>query len=170
MDRGRKWGIQKGRPGVWATPGQAPSLPEFFYVVVALAVAILLITLAITYFGVFNQSKETSVTGNKIKVAREIAGYAEKCWEEHRYGMDSESAICKTIDMDAEEVVTEYDVTEFLNCDVFPNNECEDADCSFCESEKFNQSNRLEWDVSSQKAEIQIAYSGSKRIIEIEEV
>jgi hypothetical protein len=150
--------------------GILESISEFFQVVVALAVALFLIILAVTYFGLFNQSRDTGVVGSKDTVASKIAEVVEKCWEDHRYGMDSQSAICKTIDMEADELVKESDVTKYLHCDIFPNSACVDGDCSSCTSKRYSQTDRLVWDVSDKKAVINIAYSGSKRVVEVEEV
>ena len=150
--------------------GILESLPEFFQVVVALAVALLIIMLAANYFGIFNQSRETGVAGSKEKVAETIAKHAQRCWDDHRNGMDPTSAICKTIDMESDELVTELDVTKFLNCDAFPNSKCDIGDCSFCTSKKYTQTDRLVWDVASKKAVVEVAYSGSKRVVEVEEV
>jgi hypothetical protein len=66
--------------------------------------------------------------------------------------------------------VTESDVVKHLNCQLIPDNKCESGDCSSCTSDKYDDQDKVKWDVSKKDTKLKITYFGSERVVYVEEV
>jgi len=146
------------------------SIPEFLQIAVAIVVALLLISLIFYFSNIFSQERTSSLTGDKEFVAEKIAGFIKTCWRDNREGFSSKSSVCKIINMTSDEIVTERDVTNYLDCEIIPNNKCEPDDCSSCTSNKYSNQDKVEWYVVRAQTKIKISYDGSNRIIKVSEL
>jgi len=130
--------------------GILESIPEFFQVVIALAVAIIIIAMATQLTGVFNKPP-TQLSGSKYSVAQSLSKLVSECWSKHRNGLDAESAVCNVLNISSNGVVEKSDVTELLNKKVLPED-------------------KLVWSLTKNETAIKITYSGYDRVIEVREI
>jgi len=150
--------------------GILESIPEFLQIVVGIAVAIILFGLIFNFTGLFKDKNAISVSGKKDNVAKSLAKFIEDCWKNNREGLAPDSKICKIVSIKSEDLVTELDVTKYLNCKLIPNNECESGDCSQCISDRYEDQDRVKWDVAKKETKLKITYSGSERVVYVDEV
>jgi len=150
--------------------GILESVPQFFYIVIAIVVALLLFGMLFQFFGQFKKSEEISISGNKDDVAKKITTYIQECWRDNREGLNPNSDVCRIIDMNSTEIVKEYDVTKHLDCKLIPNDRCDPDDCSSCKSPDYPEQDKLIWDVQDKEGKIKISYSGSDRRIEVVQI
>jgi len=149
--------------------GVIETIPNFIYILVAIAVGLFLFSLLYNYSDLFVQ-KQTALKGDKNYIAKKIADEIENCWKLHRNGLDSVSGICKELSINSKENLTEKDVTQFLDCQSIPNINCTPENCSFCTSDYIKDQDKLKWFVKNKKATIEISYSGFERCIKVEEI
>lgn len=149
--------------------GILESIPDFFQIVVALAIGIILIVITFRFFALQNQNTNIEISGNTDQTSQRIAGYVLACWSNHRQGLDSQSAVCNTIKISTNTLITEKNVTKFLDCATLPNNACLPDDCSSCVSSRYPDSSqdRLTWDFDNSTSYMEISYVGSDRIIQV---
>jgi hypothetical protein len=145
--------------------GILESIPEFMQVAVALVIGIVLILITYQFFNSMQQSSQLVISGSKFDMARIVAQQITNCWQNHRYGLDSESDICKIITINSQNNFTEEDVVKFLDCSVIPDNVCVPNDCSKCVSTKYEDQDKIKWDVNIFPTNISIAYSGDQRAV-----
>lgn len=150
--------------------GILESVTGFFQIIIALAVIVILFLMIFRFSNVFKQSDEITMKGSEITIAKDIAKYVQDCWSKHRSGLDPDSAICKTLHVNISETITEYDVTQFLNCDVIPNNDCSPFDCSLCASSKYPDQDKLKMENIKGDITVKISYSGARRIVEVKKI
>ena len=150
--------------------GILESVPEFFQIIVALGIAVLLMMLTANFLGLFNKSDQVYAKGTKFDVAKVLARNAADCWKNNRNGLSDRSQVCKEAKIDSNELVTEYDITKVLDCQTLPNNYCSDGDCSFCASSRYPTQDRLVLDLKNKNTTVRISYSGSSRQIEITDI
>jgi len=150
--------------------GILESVPQFFYIVIAIVVALLLLSMTFQFFNQFKRSDELKIAGNRMDVAKKIAAYIQECWTENREGLNPNSDVCKIVNMNSTELVTEYDVTKSLDCKTIPNNKCDPNDCSNCKSSNYPDQDTVVWDVRDKESKIRISYSGSDRKIEVVQI
>ncbi len=149
--------------------GIIEAIPAYLYIIVAFAVGILMVALLYRYSGLFFE-KNNTVEGNRIQVAEILAQLTMRCWNENGRGTDPDSDVCETLDLKSSDIVTERDVTEFLDCEILPNSDCSPEDCSFCDSLFYDDMNKLDVNINSNTAKIKISYYGHLRKIIISEV
>jgi len=130
--------------------GVLESIPEFFQVVIALAVAIIIIIMA-TQLADILKKPPSQIVGTKYQVAQGLSKLIADCWSSHRNGLDAESAVCNVVNVSSKEVVTKEDVVSLINKKILPED-------------------KLAWSVSSNETSVKITYSGSERIIEVKEI
>jgi len=130
--------------------GMLESIPEFFQVVIAIAVAIIIIAM-VTQLGSVFKTPTTQVSGSKYRVAQSLSKLITECWSNHRNGLDSESAVCNVLNVSSNEVVEKSDVVELLNKKVLPED-------------------KLVWFLTKNETAIKITYSGSERVVEVREI
>jgi hypothetical protein len=150
--------------------GILESIPEFLQVAVAIAIGIILIVMTLQFFGNMQQSNTLKISGNRLSMAKVVAQQIQSCWKDHRYGLDSESDVCKTIQIDSGTGFSEKDVVQFLDCSSLPDNDCVPDDCSKCVSDKYDNQDKIRWDVQGFPSNISITYSGSDRTIFVEQL
>jgi len=150
--------------------GVLESIPEFFQVVIALAVAIILFAMIFQFSGMFKQTDQSILSGKKSDVAKSLAKLIEDCWRNNREGLSPDSAICKIIDIKSDQLVVELDVVSNLNCNFIPDNNCTPNNCGSCISNKYANQDKVLWEVSKNETKLKITYSGSDRIVEVKEV
>jgi hypothetical protein len=145
--------------------GILESIPEFMQVAVAIAIGILLITITFEFFRNTQQSNQMTISGTKDDMAKAVAQEILTCWKNHRYGLDSESDICKMININSANKFSEKDTIKFLNCATIPDNSCPPDDCSSCTSGGYTDQDKIKWDLQNFPANISISYSGDQRAI-----
>jgi len=146
--------------------GALEAIPGFLYIAIGIAVGLLMLFLTYKFLGGFTSNKNI-INGDETKVAMKLAKIAEKCWKEHKMGLDSRSAICRTLKLNAQSMIYEKNITMFLNCNLLPNSDCYPDNCEFCSSERYEDSDRLDLYIETNECEIQITYSGNDRKIVI---
>lgn len=134
-------------------------------IAVALAIGIILIIMTFQFFRGIQQSNVLKISGSKVDMAKTVAQQIATCWKDHRYGLDSQSDICKIVQVDSTSGFSEKDVLQFLDCATLPDNDCAPDDCSKCVSEKYENNDKIKWDVTKFPSNISITYSGSDRTI-----
>jgi hypothetical protein len=149
--------------------GILESIPEFLQVVIGIAVAIILFGLIYNFTGIFKDKGDVSITGKKDDVAKKLATFIEDCWKDNREGLAPDSKLCKIVGIKPNDLVTESNVVKYLNCNLIPNNECESEDCSNCVSDRYENQDRVKWDVTKKETKLKITYSGSERVVYVEE-
>jgi len=149
--------------------GILESIPEFLQVIVAIAIGITLITMTFQFFRGFQQSNTLKISGTKMELAKIVAQQIATCWKDHRFGLDSQSDICKTIQIDSVTGFSEKDVVQFLDCSILPDNDCVPDDCSKCVSDKYDNQDKIKWDITHFPSNISITYSGADRTIFVRE-
>jgi hypothetical protein len=149
--------------------GILESIPEFFQVLIALSVTIILFAMVFQFTDIFRQSDKITLTGKKEDLAKNLADIIQDCWRKNREGLSPNSAICKTVNLKSDKLVTELDVVRNLNCNYIPDNKCKGEDCSFCVSKKYPDQDKISWHATKAKTELKITYSGYDGIIEVEE-
>lgn len=150
--------------------GILESIPEFFQIIVAIVLCILLFTLLFQFWKSFSQTGEITVSGNKDQVSTDLAKYIQDCWRDNREGLGPESAVCKIISVKSSQKFSELDVAKKLDCNFLPDNDCSPDDCSFCKSQRYDQQDRLIWNVTNRQTKIKISYSGADRVIYVDEL
>jgi hypothetical protein len=154
--------------------GILESIPEFFQIVIALAIAIILIATTFYFFSTQTKGSNVEISGSVDQISTRLVDYVQNCWKDHRNGLDSQSAVCNIatikISMPGRvDTVTEANVTKFLDCKTIPNNACLPDDCSKCTSSKYveDQQDKIKWEFNNSTIYMQISYSGFDRVIEI---
>jgi len=150
--------------------GILESIPEFLQIVIGIAVAIILFGLIYNFSGIFKEKGDVSVAGKKDDVSERLAKLIEDCWKNNREGLAPDSKPCKVVGIKSDDLVTEVDVVKYLNCKLIPDNSCESGDCSQCISDKYDDQDRIKWDVTKKETKLKITYSGSERVVYVEEV
>ena len=145
--------------------GILESIPEFMQVVVALAIGIVLIVMIFQFFQSTQQSKEIVISGSRLDMAKTVAQQILTCWKNHRYGLDSQSDICKLIQINSLNKFSENDTLKFLNCNTIPDNDCPPDNCSGCISRNYDDQDKIKWGLTDFPANISISYSGGERAI-----
>ena len=142
--------------------GILETIPEFFQIIAAIAVAGLLLVLVFQLTGVFNYSSDSNLSGDKQKILSAIAKFIETCWDQNRNGLSPNSAICKYVNISSQTAVTEFDVTKLLNCENIPNSNCTPGNCAFCTSSRYTDQDKVKWFISDDR-NFTITYDGSER-------
>ncbi|MGC9310433.1 MAG: hypothetical protein ACP5E4_01780 [Candidatus Aenigmatarchaeota archaeon] len=150
--------------------GVLETLTDYMYIIVALAIGALMLFFVAKYSGLFGADDRSVVYGDSDMVARKLAEEIEACWDKHRSGLDAESDICAQISVSFKGTLTEWKVTKLIDCKALPNSECLPANCSFCTSQYFDDTNKILWSVKSNETIIEIAYSGDERKIKVRDV
>jgi len=145
--------------------GILESIPEFMQVAVALAIGIVLIVITFEFFRNTQQSNQIQISGSRFDMAKSFAQEILSCWKDHRYGLDSESDICKLVIIKSSTGFSENDTLKFLDCKIIPDNDCSPDDCSTCISDKYADQDKIKWEVQKFPANISIAYSGDQRAV-----
>lgn len=149
--------------------GAIETLPNFIYIIVAVAIGLFLFSLLYSYSGLFKE--ETAILeGDKNYIAGKIADEIEDCWRLHRNGLDSVSGICRELTINSSDYFTEKDVTGFLDCQSIPNVNCAPENCSFCTSDYFDNQDKIKWFVENKEGIIEISYLGFERVIKVGEI
>ena len=146
--------------------GILETIPEFFQIIAAIAVAGLLLILVFQLTGIFNYSSDSNLSGDKQKIASTIAKFIETCWDQNRNGLSPNSAICKYVNISSKTIVTEFDVTRLLNCENIPNNDCTSGNCNFCKSSRYTDQDKVKWFISDDR-NFTITYDGSERDVHV---
>jgi hypothetical protein len=148
--------------------GILESIPDFFQIVVALAIGIILIAITFRFFALQNQGNIT-VSGNTDEASQRIANYILDCWKNHRQGLDSQSAVCSNIRLNTNVLITEKNVTKFLDCETLPNDACLPDDCSSCISSRYPEGSqdRLTWNFDNSTNYMEISYLGFDRAVKV---
>lgn len=144
--------------------GILESIPEFFQILAGLAVAGLLLVLVFQLTGVFRNSSDTNLSGDKLQVASNLANLIQSCWDQNRNGLSPTSAVCKYVNLTSSTVVSEFDVTKKLQCDAIPNNLCSPDNCSFCVSSRYSDQDRVKWFITDDR-NFTISYDADTRSI-----
>ena len=149
--------------------GILESIPEFFQIIVAIAIALILIVITFHFFASQNQGNNIEVKGNVDQVSSRVAQYLSNCWNDHRQGLDSVSAICFTVKINTATPITEKNVTKFLDCGTIPDNNCTPDDCSKCTSSRYpdNSQDKLIWNFDNSTQYVEISYLGANRSLKV---
>src|SRR3989338_449921 len=76
------------------------AISSYLYVIVALIVGVIMLLMIAKDSHVFTpEEKNITIGGDKEKVAKSIAKIIEKCWEDHRKGLDDKTSSCKEINI-----------------------------------------------------------------------
>jgi hypothetical protein len=145
--------------------GILESIPEFMQVLVAIAIGIVLITITFEFFSSIQQSNRATISGTSSDLAKAVAQQVLSCWQNHRDGLDSQSAVCKIIQINSANNFSENDTLRYLNCNTIPDNVCPPNDCSSCISSNYADQDKIKWDVTTFPGNISISYSGDQRAI-----
>jgi hypothetical protein len=142
--------------------GILESIEQFLMVAAALALVAVMISLV---FNLWPGPEQTGVAGKKDEVSRILAEKSWECFKKHRFGADPKSGVCFTLELTSDELITESDVTRFLNCEELPNNDCHG--CENCVSGRMTEQDKLTYKVEKANTFFKISYSGSDRKVEI---
>ena len=145
--------------------GILESVPEFLQVIIAIAIGVVLITLTFEFFRSIQEKQQIQISGSGYDMARLVSDQILTCWKNHRYGLDSQSDVCKIISVNSNASFSEKDVIGFIDCKSLPDYICPPNDCRSCISDKYSDEDKIKWDVKSFPANISIEYSGDKRAI-----
>ncbi len=153
--------------------GFSQGIPSYLYVLVALIVAVIMLTMIFRYSDVFIEER-TNITigGDEKSISKSLARIIQECWEDNRMGLEDESSICKEINFEENLKVEEKNVTEYLNCEKLPNDDCypypetsADYDCGECFSDYFGDTDKILWFAEKENTRIKINYFGGSRKI-----
>ena len=150
--------------------GALDTLTDYLYLIVAILVGALMLYFVAKYAGIFSTSEDNDVFGDRVRVSQRIASEIEKCWDQHRGGLDSSSDICIELKVNCTQNFSEKTVTDFLDCKKIPNNNCTPGNCSACTLKSYDDKEKVEWYVSHSNAVLEISYSGSKRRVIVREL
>ena len=145
--------------------GILESIPEFMQVAIALVIGIVLIVITYEFFRTMQQSNLIEISGSRSEMAKSVAQQILSCWKNHRYGLDSQSDICKIIKINSINKFSENDTLKFLDCKIIPDNICTPDDCRDCVSDNYADQDKIKWDVKNFPTNISISYSGGERAI-----
>lgn len=145
--------------------GILESIPEFMQVAVAIAIGIVLILITYEFFNSTQQSNILTISGNRVDMASAVAKQIQDCWKNNRYGLNSQSDVCKIIKVNSQTGFSESDVVKFLDCSTLPNNSCPPDDCSSCTSDRYTDQDKIKWDIQTFPVNMSISYSGDQRAI-----
>lgn len=141
-------------------------IPVFLYVIIGLFVLVSMLLIISKYSTVFFiHDKEIKFGNNKLENSKALTIVIQKCWDDHRRGLDSKSDVCKEISFENNVGFAEKDVNKFLDCKILPNSNCDLDDCSDCSSPYFNDTDKIMWFAESENNELRISYFGSSRKI-----
>jgi hypothetical protein len=155
--------------------GISQGIPAFFYVIVALVVALIMI-LMITNFspGLFPGKVEVTIGGSEIEISEAMAEIIEKCWEKNRKGLESKSMICKIVNFEENLKIEEIDVNNYIDCEILPNTNCyiypetwSIYNCNYCSSPFFDDTDKILWLAEIENSEVRIEYWGDKRKVAV---
>jgi len=142
------------------------AIPSFLYIIAALVVGVVMLLMIGKYSHVFiPEEKNITIGGNEEKAAKSLAGIIEKCWEDHRSGLDDKSDVCKEINIEGGLKIDEKSLNKFLDCRNLPNTGCYGFDCSGCSSDYFDDTDRIIWMAEPDNKRVKINYDGSSRKI-----
>jgi len=148
--------------------GILETIPEFFQIFAALAVAVLLFILLFQLTNVFRNSSDANLSGDKLKISSTLASYIETCWDQNRDGLSPTSSVCKFVNLTSLVRVSEIDITKKLDCEFIPNNKCLPNDCSFCTSKRYSDQDKVKWFITDDM-NFTISYDGSERSVHVGE-
>ncbi len=145
--------------------GAISALPELILMIFALALGVLLFTMAMKFGpGVTNSFLEDNLIGDPDFVSENLAMLAKECWIKNKKGKAPENDLCVTLQVNCTDNFTESGFNEYLNCKYLPNNylnleDKTDDDCG--------EKDKVYWEIYNKDTELRISYSASKRRIEI---
>lgn len=150
--------------------GALDSLTDYLYIIVALVIGAMMFFFVTGRGSLFDSEDEAVIFGDKNYVSQRLAEEIENCWELHRRGLDSESAVCSEFRVNSTDYeFSEWSVSKELDCEFLPNAECLPGNCSFCATG--GAEDNLDWEVPLTKnSYVAITYSGSERIIKVMDV
>ncbi|MFB6088363.1 MAG: hypothetical protein ABEK36_01140 [Candidatus Aenigmatarchaeota archaeon] len=112
------------------------------------------------------EKDEVTFTGDKDRVIGKLTDLIEQCWDKNQDKF--EGTICYKVHLNLDENLTEREITTKLNCENLPNNECGDGNCSFCESFKYDNDDKIKWrdTLEKGKSTIVIKFVPKKIVVE----
>lgn len=149
--------------------GILESVTDFFQIVVAIAIALIMVLLAYHFFASQTKGNGIQIIGNVDQASSTIAQYMVSCWENHREGLDPQSAVCTDAKITTNMLVTEKNVTKYLDCETIPDNGCPPDDCSKCTSSRYpnDSQDKVIWEFDNSTQYIEISYVGAERSLKI---
>jgi len=148
------------------------AIPSYLYIIIALVVGVIMLIMISRYSMVFIQEKDVVIGGDETEISENIANVIKKCWNDHRKGLDDNSAICREIKFESNLKIHEKDLNNFLNCEILPNSNCYiypdtpgTYDCSKCSSPYFDDTDKIIWFAEPENTELKINYFGATRRI-----
>ncbi|MFH1433014.1 MAG: hypothetical protein ABIG84_07405 [archaeon] len=139
--------------------------PEVIMIIFALALGILLFSIANKFgSGVKNSFVEDNLEGEPKFVAEYLVTLSQDCWKLNKKGAAPNSDVCFTIKINATDNVTETLFNEFLDCEYLPNNH---LNLDNIADNKCGKEDKVYWELIEKDTEVKIAYSASRRRIEI---
>lgn len=148
--------------------GIAQAIPTYLYVLVALVVGVMMIIMISRYSpALLPENKNISIGGSKEKISKSLVKLIEKCWEDHRRGLDDKSEVCKEITFETTLKINEKELNDYLDCEKLPNSDCYPNDCSGCTSDYFDDTDKIIWLAESENTGLEISYDGNERKIKV---
>jgi len=144
------------------------AIPAFIYVIIGIFVGLMMLMMVYKYSSIFQEKKgNITLVGNQEKVSKKIAEIIEECWENNRRGLGDESNICKEISLENGLNIGENDVVELLDCKKLPDSiyHCPSPPCPVCESDYYEDDDKISWLASSGDKNLIISYDGWSRKI-----
>lgn len=142
--------------------GILESIEQFLMISAAIGLIIVMVSLL---FNLWPKEGQTRVIGSKDEISKLLAEKSMECFKKHRFGADPKSDVCFTLEMSSDELITESDITRFLNCEYLPNNDC--PECEDCVSKRLTDQNKLIYKVDKPHTFFKISYIGKLRKVEI---
>ena len=149
--------------------GILESIPDFFQIIVAIVIGLILIAIAFEFFANQTQGTNIVISGNVDQVAERVAKYVTDCWNDHRQGLDSTSGVCSTVTIEEDNLVSENNMTKYIDCRTLPDNSCSPDDCSKCMSPKYpdDRQDDVKWSFDNSTQYMEISYLGADRAVKV---
>ncbi len=163
-----------------ARRGAIESLEDFVMLIAAIALVAFLFLILRAYWpseekgtpkGVEVLGKVTGMpvrsdSGNVADVSRFLAEDARECFRKNRYGLEPKSQSCGAYRIRTDGLISEWNVTRYLECEELPNNDC--AGCEKCVSKIVVDQDKLYVGMEREDSLVEVRYDGQKRKIVIE--
>ncbi|MFH0832872.1 MAG: hypothetical protein V1900_04085, partial [Candidatus Aenigmatarchaeota archaeon] len=142
------------------------AIPEFYLIVIGFVVVAMMFSIVFIYYPMLEAPKTIE---NRENAAKTIAEKSVDCWIKHRRGLDRESEVCNSIDINIDKVLSERSMTKYLDCKILPNSLCDGTACD-CKSDDYDDQDKVRWIVKNKKTTIKISYDGNEKKISVMDV
>ncbi|MFB6076017.1 MAG: hypothetical protein ABEK17_02635 [Candidatus Aenigmatarchaeota archaeon] len=124
--------------------GLEVGIERIIYVIAAIVFILIIISITRNLLSEAElENEEITISGDKQRVVDKLSDIIEHCWD--NYEESYEGRICYRVNVNFDGNITELDVTRKLNCESLPNNKCLIGNCSFCDSFKYEEDDKIDW-------------------------